>query len=63
MSESYKLDARFLECGTNRGSKIGGRYLDDGGDFSLKYVCVVESTIGNDWLAFGLVGYTRPHDW
>ena len=63
MSESYELDARFLECSTNRGGKGGGRYLDDGGNFSLKYVRVVESTIGNDWLAFGLVGYTRSHDW
>ena len=63
MSKSYELDARFLERGTNRGGKGCGGYLDDGGDLSLKYVLVVECTIGQDWLAFDLVGYARSHDW
>ena len=63
MSEPYELDARFLERGTNRGGKVSGGYLDDSRNFSLKYVLVVEGTIGHDWLVFDLVGYARSHDW
>ena len=62
-SKPYELDARFLERCTNRGGKVSGGYLDDGRDFSLKYVLVVEGTIGHDWLVFDLVGYARSHDW